>query len=678
MVLEANDKTTQLRGADSAVIVLTNLRYLDPSPGPLPLHAVPGGNGGHALFCVSDMNVNGSAWRADANRLQLSLCRRAAMQPNVAYSFSFFLVNPQDEQDAGTVYIEARTAALPGYIAATKLTNSLAPAGGMLAGASPLLVRVPRILSHNIGQSVPIVGKVNELTVTLATNLQLHQQDGWAISITGLNGTAQTSNRVQLRAVPATGSVSGLFCQDGLADRGAWVTGPGLVPTLRLDLCPNMALAAEYAHVFSFQVLNGETPQAAPSVSVYIGGSVGAVAALPPKRMLTANVTGGLTGTPAPRRGVEGGSAPLMLVKPRFDVRGVTQSNPVTSADNTLTVSLQSNLDVLPADNVAITLSNLAGAVASSPLDLSRVSGGQGAELLFCVGPTSISAARFVAATPGQAAMVVLSLCHSAHLKAHTAYVFSFNVRNPPHAQPAPGVIIAADGWLTYEPEATTAPQASARGLPASAAPLTIAVPQFLERRVGQSNPAAGLPNIISLTLTPNVDIYGRQSSAITVGGIPANSYYPAEQATKVTILGGSALQNRVLGRLSPLPPPSTSVDAGSWDARDGVMTFFLARDQQLSGQVQYVIRFEILNRDTAVDTPDLWVEASADSPFARVALEHPNLPAAGVENGANAFYVTRPVRLHVPWHASAAATAHIIPRGAECRGALSRCSGGG
>ncbi len=48
----------------------------------------------------------------------------------------------------------------------------------------------------------------------------------------------------------------------------------------------------------------------------------------------------------------------------------------------------------------------------------------------------------------------------------------------------------------------------------------------------------------------------GESQGAITVGGIPANSYYPAEQATKVTILGGSALQNRVLGRLSPLPPP--------------------------------------------------------------------------------------------------------------------------
>lgn len=410
---------------------------------------------------------------------------------------------------------------------------------------------------------------------------------------------------------------------------------------LRVDLCPNMALAAEYDHVFSFQVLNGEAPQASPSVSIHIEGS--SEITMAPRLMLTTNATGGLTGSPAARRGVDGGSAPLMLVRPRFDVRDVTQNNPVTSAENVLTVSLMSNLDLLPADNVVITISNLTGAAASSPLDLSRVAGGNGAELLFCDGP-SITSGKFVPGGPVQGSQVLLSLCQSAHLKAGVTYVFRFNVENPPHAQPAPDVKISAQGWLVYLPEAVTAPQLPARGLPDAARPMTVAVPRFLERKIGQENPAAGLLNIISLTLTPNVDIYASQFSAITIGGIPTNPHYPAEQPARIDILEGSAARNRVRGRLSPLPPPATSVDAGSWDAREGIMTFFIARNQRLEGQEQYVIAFEILNRDMAVDTPNLWVEASADSPFPRAALEHPHQPAAGVANGANAFYVTRPV----------------------------------
>ena len=643
VALGANNKT-QLRGSDSAVIILSNLRYLDPNQGLLPLHAVSGGRGGHNLFCVPDANVNGSALVLDANRLKLSLCRRAAMEPNVIYSFSFFLVNPQEERDAETVFVEAGLAGLPTYMPATKLTNSLAPAGGMLAGASPLLVRVPRILSHSIGQSVPIVGKLNELTVTIATNLQLRRHDGWSISISGLNGTAQTSDLVELRAVPARGSVSGLFCQSGVSDRGAWVVRGGEA-MLRLDLCPNMAFAAEYDHVFSFQVLNGEAPQASPSVSIFIHGS--SAVALEPRRMLTTNATGGFT--PPMRRGVAGGGMPLMLLKPRFDVCDVTQSNPVTSGGNVLTVSLVSNLDVLPSDAVVITISNLTGAAAASPLDLSRVPGGNGAELLFCDG-SSITSGKFLPSGQGQAEpQVLFSLCPSSRLKADTTYVFSFNVENPPHAQPAPDVMISAHGWLVFDAVPTSAPQQPVRGLPDAAKPMTVVVPQFLDRKIGQLNPAAGLSNIISLTLTPNVDLYASHASAITIGGIPANPHYPAEQATRISILGGSALRNRVLGRLSPLPAPATSVDAGSWDARQGVITFFVAKNQKLAGQERYVIDFEILNRDMAVDTPDLWVEASADSPFLRTALEHPHQPAAGVQNGANAFYVTRPVILVLP-----------------------------
>ena len=48
----------------------------------------------------------------------------------------------------------------------------------------------------------------------------------------------------------------------------------------------------------------------------------------------------------------------------------MSQSNPVTSAPNVLTVSLRSNVDLLPSDGTTITLSNFKGAVVANSGDL--------------------------------------------------------------------------------------------------------------------------------------------------------------------------------------------------------------------------------------------------------------------------------------------------------------------
>ena len=644
--------SAHLSGSTSTVLTLSNLQNLDrhndgtsTSQGwVLPLHEVDGGNGGHSLFCVRQVNLNGSALVLDNRRLQLSLCLDAVMQPMAIYSFSFKIRNPDEEQEAGAVYVAATGSSPSAHIGATLLSNSLAPAQGMLAGALPFRVRVARITSRTLGQSTPVVGKVNELTMTFATNVQLEQNAGWTIRIAGLTGTANVSGPLLLSPLPPGGSVTGLFCQGGVPDRGMWSGSDGS-GMLVLQLCLNKVLAADYDHVFSFQVLNGQTPQQAPNISVSVTGHASITMA--PLPIVSVNAAGGLTGNATPIRGIPRGSAPLFLIKPRFELADVSQSNPVTSAPNILTVSLQSNIDVLPADGVVITISNLVGASGASPMDLARYSGGNGAELLFCEALT-VSSGKFVADIL-QVAHIELTLCPGAHLHAQTVYVFSVSVTNPSQEQQPPLIMVSATGWLMFAMQETTAPLTSARGLSGGSVPLTIVVPEFEVRAAGQTNPAAGLPNIISLTLSPNVDIYAAQSSAITFTGLPSNPHYPAQQATQITLLGGDDPadttdgRNRVQGLLSPLPAPAITVNAGSWDAQAGTLNFYIAKGKQLSGGLTYVISFQIKNRDSPVNTPDLLVEASADSSFVAAMMKQPYLPAAGVPNGANAFYVTCP-----------------------------------
>jgi hypothetical protein len=64
-----------------------------------------------------------------------------------------------------------------------------------------------------------------------------------------------------------------------------------------------------------------------------------------------------------------------------LQVREVSQSNPATSAVNVLTVSLRSNVELLPTDGIIITIANLRGAVVSNSggrVDVDRLPGGNG------------------------------------------------------------------------------------------------------------------------------------------------------------------------------------------------------------------------------------------------------------------------------------------------------------
>ena len=189
------------------------------------------------------------------------------------------------------------------------------------------------------------MGKTNELTVTLPTNWQLEAHDTLAISITGLNCTAQPAGALQL-GTPVDSFVRGVFCYQGEPDVVEFQVAGSGEGVVRLGFCPNKVLPAEHPHLFSIQVLNGLAPQAAPSVAIVHVAATGGVA-LAPVPAVSVDVTGGLTGAAAPIRGVPGGSAPLLLIVPRFKVRGMSQSNPVVSGTNVLTVSLRSNVDVL-------------------------------------------------------------------------------------------------------------------------------------------------------------------------------------------------------------------------------------------------------------------------------------------------------------------------------------------
>ncbi len=272
-----------------------------------------------------------------------------------------------------------------------------------------------------------------------------------------------------------------------------------------------------------------------------------------------------------------------------------------------------------------------------------------GAELLFCES-SAVSAGTWVPDALnggwGGAPRIQLALCASARLRAETTYVFAITVTNPSEPQPPPDLTINATGWLTFETEGATSPSTSARGLPLGSRPLTVVVPQFILFQCGQTNPAAGLANVISLTLMPNVDVYGSADANSAV--ITFTFTVQADLPSRVQLLPGNASdandgRNNVLGLLSSsLPPPVANVDTGLWDATRGVLTFFVLKNKRLAGQTLYVLSFEMMNPDNAVEANDISVEASGDVLFPRAKMHQASVSVGGWANGGHAFFVVR------------------------------------
>jgi hypothetical protein len=119
-----------------------------------------------------------------------------------------------------------------------------------------------------------------------------------------------------------------------------------------------------------------------------------------------------------------------------FTRKIVTQSSPVVNAENTITISLMS--DVIISGNTLITITGFDDANANSPLLLLSVSGGNKGEQLFSTGSLS-NAALF---TNGQ---VLLTISGDKVLNASTAYAFSFVIQNPSD--------VAGDASISIETE---------------------------------------------------------------------------------------------------------------------------------------------------------------------------------------------------------------------------------
>lgn len=383
-------------------------------------------------------------------------------------------------------------------------------------------------------------------------------------------------------------SIFGVGGQGGTA---SWSEGD-----LTLTLMTGSVMRAQQTYQFLFDVLNPAAEQPAPALSVEANG--------------TALYRRAAVSRPhLPVVGVANGSDPLLVEEPEFVVRKIAQSIPMSRFKNTLTVTIMSNVDLRHGDASVVTIAGLEGAQGPNTISLSSPEGGNQGNQLFSDGGQRNSTAAYANG------VVRLYLYHNQTLRAHLAYIISFELTNPDGERlVGPVVLVSATGTAEMEAAAMAVPNDRLYGVPNGTNPLVRANPNFDTRDIFQSLPIADLINTITVSLSPSINLGFTDGSSITITGL-LNGINPAGGGLRLLQLHGEAALHfaafangtrsglmmgarRWSGVRNDLLTICRLVSGrpGFVDYKDNVLTMYLAVNRTLVKGQRYTFGFNLTN----------------------------------------------------------------------------------
>eukprot|EP00961_Rhodomonas_salina_P266369 3600762-Rhodomonas_salina.1 len=303
----------------------------------------------------------------------------------------------------------------------------------LLGATSDGKVIVPTFIVKDIGQTNPVASFSNTIAITLTSNLL--QPQGATVVISGLSGAIIAGSFVEL-----SGERVDIFCDgDEISGRAEWNSATS---SLKLHLCEageGMLALAEYV-VFA-DVLNPPYFQNSPNISISAEGSAAIAVTLMNK-----------PGTPL--FGIENGADPMTVVVPSFTNKEISQSIPVSSVENILTLRIQPNVDLSPG----------------SLLEVTGLQGAQVDDSVFAV------SRPFCAMTWNEAlTALVFEVCSDDVLHASRLQIVKVPIFNPPEEQSSPPVSISAQSSLfVFEQTPMIKPGSTLYGVEKGADPLEI------------------------------------------------------------------------------------------------------------------------------------------------------------------------------------------------------------
>ncbi|EKX38637.1 hypothetical protein GUITHDRAFT_115185 [Guillardia theta CCMP2712] len=244
--------------------------------------------------------------------LEFAMEASDAMKANVNYYLVVEVRNPSYVLRAPNVSMDITSSKSNNFALAFNFTPVAASNPYGISLQDPLDTWAPVIVNASIYQSSPLTDASNTLTVSVKTNTFLVQ--GSRLTLSGLCGMADDIATVNAAAFRVTStSASGCFIVvEATSDRSSFV--------VMLDVT----------------VRNGGSEQVAvsPTLSGFIESGVWD-ASLSSVSLLQ---------QPSSRFGIEGGSLPLKIVRPRISSWSFEQSSPFVGSSNQLTLSLTLNV----------------------------------------------------------------------------------------------------------------------------------------------------------------------------------------------------------------------------------------------------------------------------------------------------------------------------------------------
>ena len=296
-----------------------------------------------------------------------------------------------------------------------------------------------------------------------------------------------------------------------------------------------------------------------------------------------------------------------------FTTRAIGQSTPVASANNTLSATLAPYHALAGGDTV--TISGLTG--SQTPSGSLALRAGSCGDKLGSQGAWTQGAGQLVL-TVGAGGLAAGASC-----------VVGFDLVNPAVAQASPAVSIEADAAVDAHDvgrEAMSKNGSALYGVANGTDPLTVVVPTFSTKAIGQSTPASGATNTITVSLAANIDLAaGASATSVTITGLTGS----ATSTTSSLALATAACD--------------TFGATGDWHS-DGTLTLTLAAT--LAANTECVISFALTNPSAAQASPAVSVGAALTDGSASIgaiaaaAMSKPGTAVYGVANGTDPLLV--------------------------------------
>ena len=579
------------QATDSSVVTISGLTNA-PDAASLGLTSVE--SSGADLFSDGSNQGKGAL---SSGTLTLTVHTGQTVAAGTQYAFSFTITNPASEQTFATPTIAASgTASFATSRGA--MSTDIADRYGVADGGKPMTVIVPSLSVKSIGQSTPLAGATVTISVTLTANVDFPNDS--TVTIVGLTGT-QTTDSGSLAVTSTDGTTSGL-----MESSGGWTQSTG---TLELTAgITGTAQGAACTITFDLQQASAEYTPPTVSIAAAINNGSTALGSIGQAAMVAPN---------SPLLGVANGADPLLVVVPEFDVRKIGQSNPLAGGSNTITVTIQSNVNLAQAtDSSVVTISGLTNAPDAASLGLTSVES-SGADL-FSDGSNQ-----------GKGALSSGTLTLTVHtgqtVAAGTQYAFSFTITNPASEQTFATPTIAASGTASFATSrgAMSTDIADRYGVADGGKPMTVIVPSLSVKSIGQSTPLAGATVTISVTLTANVDF--PNDSTVTIVGLTGTQ----------TTDSGSLAVTSTDGTTSGLMESS-----GGWTQSTGTLELTAGITGTAQGAA-CTITFDLQQASAEYTPPTVSIAAAINNgstalgSIGQAAMVAPNSPLLGVANGA-------------------------------------------